>query len=83
MKTVILSLICFLSFSLHAACKCNCDPADFTICANQNDLDRPCPNLCGASTGASGLAPMITACPIGKITMPNTGVTRTVNMCTE
>lgn len=81
MKTIILLITCFLSFQLQAACKCNCDPADFSICASQNDLDRPCPVLCSASS--PGLAPMITACPIVKITMQNTGVTRWVNMCTE
>lgn len=81
MKTLIILMICFFSFELQAACKCNCNPADFSICASNYDLDQPCPVIC--SSAAPGLAPMITACPIVKVTNPNTGVTTSVNMCNE
>lgn len=59
MKKFMLLIILFIPFQLHAACKCNCNLGDLTICASSYDLDNPCPAQCPAA--APGLAPMYTA----------------------
>jgi hypothetical protein len=69
MKTfIILISILFSLQVLAAACKCNCDPADRSMCASYYDLDRPCSSICPGAT--PGMTPMITACPVQKRVNP-------------
>ncbi|WP_045094548.1 hypothetical protein [Legionella fallonii] len=81
MKAVMILIVFLFSFQLNAqtACKCNCDPTDRRLCASLNDLEHPCQGLCGAP--APGLGPMLTACPVTKVTDRATGVTTWVSLC--
>ncbi|KTD74948.1 hypothetical protein [Legionella waltersii] len=80
MKTIIVAIMCFLSFQLHAAaCKCNTNPADITLCASQNDTEHPCHAV--TPSPSLGVAPIFNACPVTKINDPVTGLPRWVTMC--
>lgn len=81
MKTIIILISILFSLSLHAACKCNCDPTDRDICASYYDLDHPCRGLCPGAT--PGVAPMITACPIQKYVNPFSQAIVWISICPE
>ena len=80
MKKVIILISVLLSFHLHAACKCNCDPADRSICASNYDLDHPCVAICPGSTPGGPV--MITACPVSKVVNPVTQSYIWISNCT-
>ena len=81
MKTVIILISILFSLQLQAACKCNCDPIDGSICASNYDIDHPCGSVCPGA--APGMAPMITACPIRKIVNPFTQAYVWMSDCSE
>ena len=82
MKTVVAFFLFLSSLALHAtACKCNCDPTDFGICASSYDIDHPCLGLCPNQT--AGTIPMITACPMTQITNPYTLEKVWISLCTQ
>ena len=72
MKTIALIIMVLFSYQLQAACKCNCNRADRSMCASGYDLDHPCGSIC-SSPGGSVTSTMITACPLVKATNPVTG----------
>lgn len=66
MKKIILLINVLFSFQLQAAaCKCNCDPTDRSICASYYDIEYPCRSVCPGAT--PGVTPMVTACPVRKV----------------
>lgn len=79
MKILFAFIIFFVSFSVQAACKCNCALGDMTICASDYDLDKPCRGLCAGQ--APGTGPMLTACPMIQVPHPWTGIKRWVAVC--
>jgi hypothetical protein len=81
MKTVILLSIFLFSYQLQAACKCNCDRTDRSICASSYDLDHPCGGICPSQT--PGITPMITACPLTQFSNPITGIKIWRTICIE
>ena len=62
MKTIALVISLLFTIPVFAACKCNCDPTDFSLCASSYDLEHPCKGMCDAPA-----APARTACPTVKI----------------
>lgn len=72
MKTILLLVMFLAAAPLQAACKCNCNPADRSICASSTDLDKPCGGLCPSQ--APDVAPSLTACPMIELVNPVTGV---------
>lgn len=80
MKIFLALLLAFSSLSVSAlSCKCNCNPADRTLCASDYDLDRPCKAVCASGTPALGI--MVTACPVVLVPHPFTGVKQWVVAC--
>ena len=60
MKTIAIAVFFLIAYQAQAACRCNCDGMDRTICASAYDLDQPCNGACQMQTGR-------TACPTTKV----------------
>lgn len=80
MKTIAILAILLFSYQspvlAEAACKCNCDNTDITICASSYDNDHPC-------NGACPTAPARTACPSVKLYNQFKGVYEWYTFCTD
>jgi hypothetical protein len=81
MKTVVALVLIICSNPLQAACKCNCNLTDVSICASNYDLDNPCTGVC--PTQSTVTIPMRTACPLTQVFNPITGAKEWRAICED